>query len=310
MYRLIDTGELVLFGLGLACPSVPSLSALITALLISWGILTAPASAADRALAIIDAGVQESEDAPFVSPDYQFLPGEFVYSTFQIAGFAIKSEERGEVRRVSLAYEITPQDSKGVALAPSVSDNIEVDVNPEDKSWLPKRRSSFLVPSFVAAGEFRIHIVVKDLFGKAETSKDLPFRIGGTAVQPTSNLTVQDFRFLRQENDREALDVPAYRPGDTIYASLNIVGHKLGSQNQYRLAYNFTVLRPDGKAFLDQPQAGELTDATFYPAQFVPAAFTLTTSADSARGQYIAVLTIRDLVGNQTYQTKQAFSLE
>ncbi|MBV9303497.1 MAG: hypothetical protein JOY62_09830 [Acidobacteriaceae bacterium] len=264
----------------------------------------------DRSLAIIEAGVQDSEDAPFVPSDYQFLPGEFVYSTFKIAGFTVKSEDRGAVERISLGYEVTPQDSKGIALASPTSGTIEVEVNPEDKNWMPMRRCSFLIPSYVAAGEFRIHVVAKDLFSGTEAAKDVPFRIGGTVVQLVDKVAVQNFRFLRQENDRHALDVAAYRPGDTVHISFEVIGYKLGPQNQYRLAYTVTVLRPDGKPFLPQPQTGELAASTFYPAQFVPANFNLTTSGDSARGEYIILLTIRDLIGNQFYQMREPFSLE
>jgi hypothetical protein len=282
----------------------------ITGLLISCTLVPPSSVAAESSLAVVNAGVEQSEDAPFVPADYQFLPGDFVYFSFQIAGFSIKSEDPDEVRRISLAYEVTPQDLNGLALTPSNSGTVQTELNPEDKNWMPKRRVSFLLPSFIAAGEFRIHVIVKDLFANSQASKDFPFRIGGVRVQPSSTITVQNFRFFRQENDREPLEVPAYRPGDNIYASFEMVGYKIGPQNQYHVAYGLTVLRPDGKPFLEQAKAAEFQESSFYPAQFIPGNFTVTTSADTSRGQYIVILTVRDLIGNQTYQTKQAFSIE
>jgi hypothetical protein len=268
------------------------------------------AQAAESQLAVVDAGVQASEDAPFVTTDYRFMPGEYVYFTFQIAGFAIKSEERGEVRRISLTYEVETQDANGVALAPSVSDKVQTDLSPEDKNWLPKRRASFLIPSFLAAGEYRVHVTVRDVFGKTEAAANYPFRVGGVGVQASPVLTVQNFGFLRSEGDREPLSVAAYRPGDTVYARFEMVGYKLGPNNAYDLSYGLTVLRPNGKPFFQDPKAAELRSDSFYPAQFLPGTIELTTTPDTARGEYVIILTVRDLIGNQTYELKRAFSVE
>ena len=60
------------------------------------------AAESENPLAIIDGGVQRSEDAPFVPKDFQFLPGEYVYFTFHITGFA-KKVEPGERDKVACA---------------------------------------------------------------------------------------------------------------------------------------------------------------------------------------------------------------
>ena len=146
--------------------------------------------------------------------------------------------------------------------------------------------------------------------GKTETTKDVPFRIGGLVLENASALTLQHFRFLRNENDEEPLDVAAYAPGDTVYTRFEMVGFKINSQNGYHLAYGVTVLRPDGKPYLQEPKAADLADSGFYPAQYLPGALTVTTSATSARGQYIVIVTVRDLIANTTYETKKAFSIE
>jgi hypothetical protein len=269
-----------------------------------------PAHGAESQLSVVDAGVEASEDAPFVSPDYRFLPGEYVYFTFQIAGFTIKSEERNEVRRISLTYEIQPQDANGVGLAQAVTDKVQADLSPEDKNWLPKRRASFLIPSFVAAGECRMHVTVKDVFGETEASADYAFRVGGVRVEPAAALSVQNFGFLRNEDDREPLTVAAYSPGDTVHARFEMVGYKLGPGNAYDLSYGLTVLRPNGKPFFQDPKAAELRSDSFYPAQFLPGTIDLTTTHDTARGEYVIVLSVRDLIGNQTFELRRAFSVE
>jgi hypothetical protein len=269
-----------------------------------------PCWAAESSLAIVQAGVQPSDDAPFASPAYQFYPGDFLYFTFDVAGFTIKSNPDNDTRKISLKYTITPEDANSVALAPPAAGAIQTDLNPEDKNWTPKRRANFHLPSFVAAGEYHVHVVVEDQFGKTHIEKDYPFRIGGIHIQSSPTLTVQNFRFFRNPDDSQPLEVPAYSPGDTVYAKFDMVGYKIGQGNQYHVAYGLLVTRPDGKPFIQQPNAANLTDASFYPAQFVPGVLELTTPSNAERGAYIIVLSVHDLVGNQTYEIKQSFSIE
>jgi hypothetical protein len=267
--------------------------------------------AGEPALAILDAGPESSEDAPFVSNDYRFYPGDYLYFRFHVTGFAIQTDEKTEVRKISLTYEITPQDANGVPLTAAVSGDIKDELNPEDKNWTPKRRASFLLPSFVASGQFRIHLLVKDLIGKTETERNFPFRMGGVTIIPSPSVTVENFRFFRKEDDQESLDVPAYAPGDTVYARFDMAGYQTSTpDNQYHLTYGLTVFGPDGKPFVDQPNAAELSTGGFYPAQFVPGNINLTTTRTSAKGGYVIVLTVHDLVANRTYQTKRSFTLE
>jgi hypothetical protein len=272
---------------------------------------TGKVCAAEPTLAILDAGPESAEDAPFVSNDYQFYPGDYLYFRFQVTGFAIQTDEKTEARKISLVYEITPRDANGVPLTPAVSGDIQDQLNPEDKNWTPKRRASFLLPSFIAAGQFRIHLLVKDLIAKSETEREFPFRMGGVTIVPSPSVSIENFRFLRKEDDQQSLDVPAYAPGDTVYARFDMAGYRTSApDNRYHLTYGLTVFGPDGKPFLEQPNAAELSADGFYAAQFVPGDISLTTTRTSAKGGYVIVLTVRDLVANHTYQTKRSFSLE
>jgi hypothetical protein len=288
----------------------PPLVTVIAALLLSLPCSTRMCSAKESNLAILAAGVQQTEDGSFVASDYQFLPGDFVYFTFQIAGYQAKSNEHDESREISLAYELRPEDGNGVPLTASNKETIETTLNPEDKNWTPKRRASFLIPSFVAAGQFHIHLVVKDLFAGTERSRDFPFQIGGVQVRPSPSITIENFGFLRSPTDKQPLQVPAFTPGDTIFGSFDIAGFQYAAGNQYHVAYGLTVVRPDGKPFLDEPKAAEVREAGFYPAQFVPGTINVTTPADSLKGAYVLTLTVRDLVSNQTFETKQVFNIE
>jgi hypothetical protein len=276
-------------------------------------VLIAPAQDTETAhssLAFVQAGVESSEDAPFASPNYEFLPGDYLYFTFQIAGFSIQSLNRDEVRKISLTYQVTPEDSHGKPLTEAVSDAIAAEISAEDKNWTPKRRVSFLLPSYIAAGEFHIHLIAKDLVGKTEIAKDYPFHVGGVIIEPADSVNVQHFEFLRRENDREALSVAAYTPGDTVFARFDMAGFKLADGNTYQLEYGLSVIQPNGKLFLDAPRGAELKSTSFYPAQYLPGVIRINTPANSAKGEYVLTLIVRDLIGNTKYETKRSFSIE
>lgn len=264
----------------------------------------------DDSLAIIEAGVQNSEDAPFLQPDYRFQPGEFVYTTFQTAGFQVQAATEEQPRKISMTYKVMPEDEKGVALCPPVSDKIQAELSSEDKNWTPKRRASFLIPSFVAAGQFRIHVIVNDLLSKTERSKLIPFQIGGITVQSPGALNVQDFQFFRRESDRQSVEVPAYSAGDSVFARFVMTGFKIGEKNSYHVSYQVLVTRPDGKPYLDRPDAAELVAESFYPAQYLPGELALTTSHDSPKGTYIILLKVRDQIANTSKEVRFPFTIE
>ncbi len=267
-------------------------------------------AAPESSLAVINAGVSSSEDAPFVSTGYRFLPGDYLYFAFEIAGFAIRSENQGETKKIYLQYQVLIQDNDGRDLAAPVSDEIKTELSPEDKNWVPKRRASFLLPSFLSSGPLRVRAVVKDLFANTETSRDFEFFVGGVAVQPAGAVTVENFRFLRNQNDTEPLSVPAYSPGDTVYARFEIVGFRNAPGNEHHIAYGVTVLGPEGKAIIQDPNAADLQAGSFYPAQFVPGNIALKIDKNNPHGAYVVVLIVRDLVAHQQFELKQAFSIE
>src|SRR5581483_1246587 len=103
------------------CRALRSVLFLMFLPFVSLLLFSGAVSAADSNLAIVQAGVQQSEDAPFVPNDYVFLPGDYLYFTFQIAGFSIQSLNRDEVRKISLTYQVAPEDMNGVPLTEPVS---------------------------------------------------------------------------------------------------------------------------------------------------------------------------------------------
>ena len=283
--------------------------AIYVLLCFSFFLPDASARSFDSGLSIINAGVQSSEDGPFVSSSFRFLPGDDIHATFQIAGFVTK-QSSDQAKTISLTYSVVIEDVNGRLFAESVTGAIETELSHEDKSWTPKRRVSFSLPSFLAAGKAQLRIQVGDIIANSATTKTVPFTIGGVAVTPADSVSVQHLDFLRGENDREALGLPAYTPGDSVFARFEIVNFKTGVENAYHVVYDLLVLRPDGKPFIQQPHAAELQGNGFYPAQVLPGTLQLTTSPSSTKGNYSIKLTVHDILAKTTYDVKSAFTLE
>ena len=286
------------------CPQKSQILAVLALTLFCIGL-----RAEENSLSIPSAGIQQADDSSFVPPDYQFLPGETVFFTFEIAGFLVRSEEGKETRTISLTWDVSALDSNNVLLAKPESGEIKTELSAEDRKWTPKRRTAFALPVLVLAGDYHLRVVAKDLLGKSEAVREIPFRIGGLEIASSASIAVQHMRFSREESG-PALDVAAYRPGDTVFTSFDITGFAKSPENQYRVSYGLSVLRPDGKTFVDQANAAELSATPFYPAMYVPGHFGIVTSATSPRGEYTLLLTVTDQIAHKTFSTKRAFSLE
>ncbi len=277
------------------------------ALLLCSGAETPPGGT----LSLVEAGIESSEDAPFIAPDYAFAAGEWVYFSFQLAGFKITENTDTQVRQILLKYQAELLDAQGIPLAQPIADTIDQEISPQDKNWQPKRRAAFLLPSYVSAGKYQLKLTVNDELAKSSLSKVFPFQIGGTVIAPTAGLSVQNFRFLREEGDGPALEVPAYRPGDTVWSRFEMVGFKMGAGHSVELEYGFSVLRSNGKMVFEENTAAKenLTDL-FYPPQFVPGVLSVNTAKNLAPGEYTIVMRLRDLVGKQSTEFQQKFRIE
>lgn len=267
-----------------------------------------PCFAGESILRIVDAGVQSAEDGPFVAGDYVFMPGEPVYFTFQVAGYQI--ERSPGTRRIKLDFSIQLADSAGTLLTPPVNGRVEEELNDEDKDWRPKRRAVLQLPSYTIFGEARLTISLTDLVANVTVSRTLPLRLGGEKLLPSATLAIQAFRFYRSEDDREPIQIAAYRPGDIVWTRFDVTGFKAGPKNSHKVQYGLQIIAPDGHAALVQDLAAEGDTESFYPPPFIPGTLSLPTRADMSAGQYTIVLTVRDLVGKQSFTGQYRFTLE
>jgi hypothetical protein len=202
-------------------------------------------------------------------------------------------------------------DAKGMALAPAVTGKINDEIGREDKNWLPKRRASFLLPSYIGTGTYSIKVTVEDNASKSKINKVVEFHVGGPKIEQLGHLSVQNFRFLRDEQDGPGLEVPDYRPGDTVWARFDMCGFKTNPDNSVELQYGISVTRADGKVIFEQKVAADQkVPALFYPPQFIPGVLSVSTTSDLLHGEYTMAVHVRDLIGKQSSDFQQKFRIE
>ena len=200
---------------------------LIPAILVAFASLVYSATAP---LTIFKPVRQRLEDGPAVPPSFTFVSGQFIFLSFQVAGYKVADEQK-----IHLSYKVDALDPKGVRLVEPFAGTVDTTLADEDKNWKPKVRHQILIPPLAPSGTYKISIQVTDDLNKgASVSQDIPFEVRGRDVPPSDTPVVRNFQFYRGEDEREPLKVAAYKPGDTLWARFDIVGYKFGPGNSYR----------------------------------------------------------------------------
>jgi hypothetical protein len=274
-------------------------------LLLAFALAQSSLCAPPPNLAIVNITLHQYEGGPVLPASHTFVPGETVFFAFQVSGF--RASEKDEIR---LSYRVETLDGKSILLAEPIRGKIEVELTPQDKSWLPKARHEVTVPPFAGAGSYRILISVKDEIAGTEAKKEASFRVLGRDIPYSDKLEVRNFHFLRSEDDTQPLPVAAYRPADVVWARFEMLGYKIGEKNHFHVTYGLSVLNPSGRVLFTQPQAAEEEKSPFYPQRWAPGMLSLTGRSDTKPGEYTIVLTVHDLEGNQTIESRHSFHVE
>jgi hypothetical protein len=272
------------------------------------GLLGVPAAAAR--LEIVQPALHQYEGGPALTGAVEFFPGDTVFLTFRVSGFELV--EKANEESLALEYEIDALDPQGVRLQEKVGGKVSAVVRPEDKKakWLPLVEYSVLVPPAAPPGEYRLALAVRDVNSGAEARRDVTFRVRGRYVEPSETLVVRNFRFYRSEVDTRPLEVPAYRPGDTLWARFDITGYKLGPNNRFSIDYGLSVLSESGRVLYTQEVAAADERESYYPERYTQGSLSLSLTRDLAKGAYTILLTVRDHLGDQTYQVRQNFFVD
>jgi hypothetical protein len=262
--------------------------------------------AAAPGLEIVRPVVSDTDGGPGNPASFDYRPGQIIFFSCRVAGFAKTPEDR-----VNLSYTVQAFDPRGVPLADIYKNTLTAEVTPQDKEWLPKIETEIAVPPLVFSGSYKIAVKVEDVVAKTTAELSVPFLVrGGEDLEPSDTLVVRNFRFLRNENDTKAAERPAYRNGDHLWAKFDITGYKYGAGNHVDVTYTTSIIGSAGKTLWTQPEpAGEQGDSV-YPKAYIPAEMGVMLQGKVKPGEYTLVVQVKDAVGNQSCEARQAFTVE
>jgi hypothetical protein len=257
------------------------------------------------ALEIVRAVIAQSDGGVPVPSGFEHAPGELLFFSCRVAGYSKTVEEK-----VHVAYSVQAFDPKGVALTELYKNELQTDVSPQDKEWMPKIVTEVQIPPLVASGTYKLVVKAEDLFAKTTTELAIPFAVRGRDVPASDTLVVRNFEFLRGEEDTHAVEKAAYKAGDAVWMKFDITGFKYGEKNKTDVSYSTAFLSPAGKVLWTQPEPAVEQSESFYPKRYISAQMALNLLPKTSPGEYTIVLTLKDAVGNQTVESKHTFTVE
>ena len=256
-------------------------------------------------LEIVRPIIAQSDGGIPVPPGFEHVAGETLFFSCRISGWMKTPEEK-----VHIAYSVQAFDPKGVPLADIYKNELVTDVTPQDKEWMPKIVTEVQVPPLVASGTYKLLVKAEDLIAHTSAELAVPFQIRGKAVEPSDTLVVRNFQFFRGEDDPQPLTKAVYRAGDAVWAKFDITGFKYGKDNHIDLSYVTSVISPSGKVLWTQEPAAVERSESYYPKRYVAASMGINLLPNTKPGEFTIAVTVKDEVGNQTFEAKQAFTVE
>ena len=248
------------------------------------------AAEAPPALGLVNLDLLDRRDGFAIPANSRFLPGETIHVYFQIDGYQVDRDYH-----ISLNYEMRALDPDGRSFFEAEGGNIEVELAPQDKDWMPVIRYSPRIPDHAGGGTYSIQIVVRDRLAGASASVRLPIEVDGSRVQSADQLLVRNFGFSRVESGAP-LQNPVFDPGEEIWAEFFITGYATRDDNTYQVESDAWVQDSEGEKLFDFKPAGE-AGSPFYPRLWLPAKLRLELDELIPPGRYAVVLRLRDRVG-------------
>jgi hypothetical protein len=268
-------------------------------------LLAMSALASAAGLEVVRPIIAQSDGGAPMPPGFEHVAGETLFFSCRIAGFAKTAEEK-----VHVAFSVQAFDPAGLPLTELYKNELVADVTPQDKEWMPKIATEVQVPPLVATGTYKLVIKAEDLIARTNAELSVPFQIRGKAVESSDTLIVRNFQFFRGEEDAQPLAKAAYHGGDAVWAKFDITGFKFGKDNHIDVSYVTTVISPSGKVLWTQTPPAVEQSESFYPKRYVAAAMGINLLPNTKPGEFTIAVTIKDAVGNQTYEAKQTFTVE
>ena len=259
---------------------------------------------AETALSIVQAILHDRrESAPPILPGYKYVSGELMFFSFRVGGYKVKND------RVDLRWQLIATDPEGLLLWEPMNGAFSEEVSHNDENWLPRVQHTLALPGQLPPGDYKLKVRVADEFGGTTAEHTVQFQVGGRSVPVVESFTILNAAFHRAADDRNPLDPPVYRPGDSVFARFDLAGYKLGEKNLFDVEYGLRVLRPSGKEMFAEPRAASESNAPYYPMRVMRGGLSINLTPDLTPGEYTIVILAKDNIGNQAAEESIRFTV-
>jgi hypothetical protein len=244
-----------------------------------------------------------------LNPHWEMKPGEEVVMSFRIEGFGRLEEviEGVHSERINLHYRLQIQDPQGVSVVPERGGDIETELGMQDKDWRPKIDWSARIPDSAPGGDYTVRIEVSDRIAMREAVRNAVFRVMGQRLAAADNLQVRQLEYSVSERgpwSRERY----FSPTEAIWVRYRVTGYGVSPGKEVWVQQDWTVLDPDGKVIVTQPDAFERKEQNFYPPRFLATFFTLNLTRPKP-GKYTLRIDVRDRIRDQNASFESNFFL-
>ncbi len=271
----------------------------------AWTFAVAMVAAEPEGLRFEDPVFRQFEDGPPFQQAYR--PGEQVFFDLRVAGYG---RTEGENPALKLTWTFRGMDADSYLLEPATSGKLESALAAQDTDYRPRVHGGLTVPTFALDGQYRIDLKVTDEVAAKSVEGSFVFRVRGKQLPKAAQLEAANWRFLRQEDDANALSLPVYRPGSEVWLRFELQGYRLSPNNGFSVSYGVTVTGPDGKQFLKQDPAATESQHPFYPQRYVPATFVIQLPAKAFAGEYHVAIVAHDLESKKEQIVTRIFRVE
>ena len=270
----------------------------LAAVAAGWVFAAAPLAIVQPAISIMEAGMPDLPGAVHV-------PGETVYFSCRILNYTRNPDDK-----VRLAYSVQAFDPAGVPLAEAQPQQHPGGSGCQDKTGVPGSRPRLTFRRWCPREFTGSRSRSRTWWPRPAPNWTCPCACAATSIQPGAALTVQNLQLFRGENDTEPVAKPAYRPGDVVWARFDIAGFKYGPGNKVDVSYVTALVAASGTVLWKQTEPAVERSESFYPKRYIPADFGLNLDKNIRPGEYAITITVKDDIGNQTYEMRQTFTVE
>lgn len=255
---------------------------------------------AEATLEVVNLDLLDSRDGFAVPPDSIYAPGEAVHLVFQVRGYRIGQEDR-----IRLTWEVEALDPQGRDFYRSERGNVDVELAPQDKNWMPIVRYSPRIPDHASGGRYTLRLAVRDELADLSVEAEVPLRVEGTELGSFDHLTVREFQFVLDEHDATVVQ-PVFRAGERIWARFFITGYKMRDDHTYSVESDAWVVNAEGQVMFSFEQGGD-QGRPYYPRLWLPATMRMDLQETIPPGRYEVVLQVRDAIGQMDVTERFGF---